>query len=119
MIKRLISHIRLRYLNLLSQSTAENFSDEQRLLMALEWFKQSLLPTGGSAAKYSMMFNKWLPAYPETTAFWINTLIYLKNNKPELLQEVFNERPIVEELIQWLLTTQRKDGTFSRILWRF
>ncbi len=112
MIKRLISHIRLRYLNLLSQSTAENFSDEQRLLMALEWFKQSLLPTGGSAAKYSMMFNKWLPAYPGTTAFWINTLIYLKNNKPELLQEVFNERPIVEELIQWLLTTQRKDGTF-------
>jgi len=97
---------------LLSQSTAENFSDEQRLLMALEWFKQSLLPTGGSAAKYSMMFNKWLPAYPETTAFWINTLIYLKNNKPELLHEVFNERPIVEELIQWLLTTQRKDGTF-------
>lgn len=112
MIKRLISHIRLRYLNLLSQSTAENFSDEQRLLMALEWLKQTLLPNGGSAAKYSMMFNKWLPAYPETTAFWINTLIYLKNNKPELLQEVFNDRPVIDELIQWLLSTQRKDGTF-------
>ncbi|QQR94713.1 MAG: hypothetical protein IPJ93_13055 [Bacteroidota bacterium] len=35
-----------------------------------------------------------------------------ENNKPELLQEVFNDRPVIDELIQWLLSTQRKDGTF-------
>jgi hypothetical protein len=112
MFRQLISQIRLRYLNLVSKTSSHDFTDEQRLLMALTWFRQTLLPGGGSSAKYSMMFNKWFPSYPETTAFWINTLIYLKKNYPTVFNEVFQNRPIIEELTAWLINTQRKDGTF-------
>ena len=112
MIRKLVSQLRMRYLNLRAQTSAVDLSDDERLILALKWFQQTLLPGGGSAAKYSMMFNKWFPSYPETTAFWINTLIYLQREKKEIFSTVFGERPIVDELVKWLMTTQRKDGTY-------
>ncbi|MBS1764866.1 MAG: glycoside hydrolase family 127 protein [Bacteroidetes bacterium] len=112
MIRKIVSQLRMRYLNLRSQGTVQELTDEERLILALKWFQQTLLPGGGSAAKYSMMFNKWFPSYPETTAFWINTLIYLQREKKEIFSSVFGNQPIIEDLIKWLLTTQRKDGTF-------
>lgn len=112
MIRKLVSQLRMRYLNLRAQTSAVDLSEDERLILALKWFQQTLLPGGGSSAKYSMMFNKWFPSYPETTAFWINTLIYLQREKKEVFANVFGERPIVDELVKWLMTTQRKDGTF-------
>ncbi len=112
MIQKIFSQIRLRYLNLVSQTVADELSNEHRMELALTWFKQTLISGGGSSAKYSMMFNKFFPSYPETTGFWINTLISIKKNYPELYRKVFAERDLITELADWLLTVQRLDGTF-------
>jgi hypothetical protein len=112
MLQKVLSQVRLRYLSLSSRTVGKALTDEDRLALALVWFKNSILSTGGSAAKYSMMFNQLFPAYPETNGFWINTLIAAEKNYPALFKEVFDNRNITEEIVNWLLTTQRLDGTF-------
>lgn len=112
MLQKIISQLRLRYLNLSSRTVGKAFSDEDRLMLALIWFKHSLLKTGGSSAKYSMLYNRWFPAYPETNGFWINTLIACQKRHKSVYRDVFEERNVIDEIAQFILTTQRKDGTF-------
>lgn len=112
MIQKILSQIRLRYLNLASQTVDRELTNEERIELALIWFKQTLLPSGGSSAKYSMMFNKFFPAYPETTGFWLNTLIIIGKDYPEIYKRVFNGKDVLAELTEWLLSVQRLDGTF-------
>lgn len=112
MIQKIISQIRLRYLNLASQTVAIELSNNERIELALNWFKQTLLASGGSSAKYSMMFNKFFPAYPETTGFWLNTLIVISKEYPAIYKRVFDDKDVATDLATWLLSIQRLDGTF-------
>lgn len=112
MLTKILNKIRLQYLDLSSRTVSAAISDEKRIELALTWFKNSILKTGGSAAKYSMLFNKWYPAYPETNGFWLNTLIALKNNHQQIFTAVFSDYKIIEDVANWLLSTQRLDGTF-------
>ena len=84
MIAKIFSHLRLRYLNFASQTVHIDLSNDERIELTLTWFRHTLLPEGGSSAKYSMLFNKYFPAYPETTGFWIHTLIDLEKNYPAI-----------------------------------
>lgn len=112
MLTKILNKIRLQYLDLSSRTVSVSLSDEKRMELALEWFKNSILKTGGSSAKYSMLFNKWYPAYPETNGFWLNTLIALKNNHVAVFESIFGEQKIIDEVAHWLMGTQRLDGTF-------
>ena len=112
MIAKIFSHLRLRYLNFASQTVHIDLSNDERIELTLTWFRHTLLPEGGSSAKYSMLFNKYFPAYPETTGFWIHTLIDLEKNYPAIYKKVFEEEKVIDNLAQWLISVQRRDGTF-------
>lgn len=112
MLQKILSQLRLRYLNLSSRTVGNVLSDEDRLMLALIWFRHSLLSSGGSSAKYSMLYNRWFPAYPETNGFWINTLIACSKRHKSIFRDVFEDRNVIDEIAAFLLSTQRKDGTF-------
>ncbi len=112
MIGKIFSHLRLRYLNFTSQTIHLDLSNDERIELALTWFSKTLLPEGGSSAKYSMLFNKFFAAYPGSTAFWIHTLIDIEKNYNTIYKNVFGDDAVIDNLAQWLITVQRKDGTF-------
>ena len=112
MIAKIFSHLRLRYLNFTSQTVHLDLTNSQRLQLALTWFRHTLRTEGGSSAKYSMLFNKFFESYPETTAFWIRTLIDIEKNYNAIFKKVFGDQPVIDNLAIWLISVQRKDGTF-------
>lgn len=112
MLTKILNKIRLEYLDLSSKTVSSILSDEKRMELALQWFKNSIRPGGGSAAKYSMLFNQWYAAYPETNGFWLNTLLAVRNNFENVYTSVFPDNKIIDDVAAWLLTTQRLDGTF-------
>ena len=112
MIEKIFNQLKLRYLSYTSKTTGLNESEEDRILRALGWFRQSLMKGGGSSAKYSLLHDTFFPAYPETTGYWLNTLFFVRQHFPGIYQSVFGERVVETELKDWLLSVQRLDGTF-------
>jgi hypothetical protein len=82
------------------------------LKKSLKWFQTTLLKTGGSAAKFSLLTRSYASGYPETTGYWINTLVWCQARKPEIYKEVFGSTNVGLELGNWLLNVQRRDQTF-------
>lgn len=112
MLQRIFNHFRLRFISLSSQTLPRKVTVEKQVELALEWFENSILKSGGGAAKYSMLFHSYLPAYPETNGYWLNTLLLVRQHFPEVFKSVFEEREIIREIADWLISIQRLDGTF-------
>ena len=85
---------------------------DESIKLALEWFKESLNENGGSSAGYDLVKKVFLPSYPETTGYWIKTLIRLKKQRSKIFYSVFQDDKIFEDLISWLLSIQKNDGSF-------
>jgi len=112
MIDKILNQLKLRYLSYTSKTSGLEESDETRIYKALSWFRQSLMKGGGSSAKYSLLYDTFFPAYPETTGYWLNTVFFIRQHFPQVYTGVFGERAVETELKDWLLTVQRLDGTF-------
>ena len=82
------------------------------ILFALKWFKKSLNQSGGSSAGYDLLRKKFLPSYPETTGYWIKTLIRVKQYNNKIFYSVFEDDKIFDDLVSWLLSIQKDDGSF-------
>jgi len=112
MIDKVLNHLKLRYLSFTSKTSGLEDTEEIRILRALTWFRQSLMKGGGSSAKYSLLYDTFFPAYPETTGYWLNTVFFVRQHFPQVYKTVFGERVVETEMKDWLLSVQRLDGTF-------
>lgn len=112
MIGQIINQIKYRLFDFSARSTGSARSNSEHIHDALEWFKSSLLDEGGSAAKYSMVTHVFTQGYPMATANWIPVLSRINQYYPEIYRQVFGTREIERELVNWVLRTQRRDGTF-------
>jgi len=90
----------------------KNIKDNERIRLSLMWFKNSLNKEGGSSAGYDLLSKTFLPSYPETTGYWIKTLFRIKKNEKEIFFSIFNDDKIIEDLVLWLLSIQKIDGSF-------
>lgn len=112
MIDKILNQLKLRYLSYTSKTSGNEETSEERIYKALSWFRQSLMKSGGSSAKYSLLYDSFFPAYPETTGYWLNTIFFVKQHFPQVYTRVFGEKNVEVELKDWLLSVQRLDGTF-------
>lgn len=112
MIDKILNQLKLRYLSYTSKTSGAEETDEARITSGLNWFRQSLMKGGGSSAKYSLLYDTFFPAYPETTGYWLNTLFFIRQHFPHIYTSVFGQRVVETELKDWLLSIQRLDGTF-------
>lgn len=112
MLERIFTQIRFRFFDFKSKQQDTTQPGTTHLNRSLRWFKASLLPDGGASAKYSMMTHEVAPGYPMTTAMWIPALLKIKNKYPEIYHDVMGTTDITGDLVNWVLLTQRRDGTF-------
>ncbi len=112
MIGQIINQIKYRLFDFTAKSTGAAHSNSEHILSALQWFKVSLLDDGGSAAKYSMVTHKFTGGYPMATANWVPVLSRIHQYYPDIYTKVFGSGLIEKELVNWVLRTQRRDGTF-------
>jgi len=87
-------------------------SIEEQLDSSVSWCKAALRETGGISAKYSMIDCSFYPAYPETTGYWIRTLLALSKAYPNIMRATFSGRDVSLTLVEWLISIQRPDGAF-------
>ncbi len=111
MIERIFTQIRNRLFDY-SGKPADNLSATDQIKAALLWFRNSLLPEGGASAKYSMMTHLFSPGYPMSTANWVPVLSRIQQFYPEVYKELFGSTDVNKELVNWIIRTQRRDGTF-------
>jgi hypothetical protein len=111
MLERIFTQIRYRFFYYSSKS-APGQPQADHIRQALEWFRNSLLPEGGASAKYSMMTHGFAPGYPMSTANWVPVLTRIHQHYPHVYEQVFGTDDISKELVNWILRTQRRDGTF-------
>lgn len=112
MIDGIIGQIRSRLFDYKGSPKKLQLSNADHLAAAMRWFKGSLRSEGGVSASYSLVSHTFLPGYPAGTATWIPILHRLRNNYPELYSSLFGEADLAHELMNWVLLTQRRDGTF-------
>lgn len=112
MLDRIFTQIRYRFFDYTGQPASTTKPVVDHLTDALQWFEASLLPEGGGAAKYSMMTHNMASGYPLTTANWVPVLSRMSSYYPELYNQVIKNPDIIRELVNWVLRTQRRDGTF-------
>jgi hypothetical protein len=113
MIDKIFSQIKYRFFEYPTKTSGKNLlTTEERLTLALTWFRNSLLPEGGASALYSMMMGTFKPGYPLATAGWIPTLSRVKRFYPNIFKDVFGDDDILSKLAHWVIRTQRRDGTF-------
>lgn len=112
MLDRIFTQIRYRFFDYTGKPGVSKTHVVDHLADALKWFESSLLPEGGGAAKYSMMTHQMSPGYPMTTANWVPVLSRLKSYYPDLYHQVIKDPDTLRELVNWVLRTQRRDGTF-------
>jgi rhamnogalacturonyl hydrolase YesR len=112
MLDRIFTQIRFRFFDFSSRPKVTEKPVSGYLTDALGWFQASLLPEGGGAAKYSMMTHQMSSGYPMTTANWVPVLSRLKLYYPELFNQIIKNPDTIRELVNWVLRTQRRDGTF-------
>ena len=105
-------HIRLVVRDLAGRSEGSAHDDETHLSAALDWLclAQDVLDgksdAGGVSAGWSFE-DGWLPGYPETTGYIIETFIDAAEalERPELIGRA-------HRMIDWELTLQHADGAF-------
>ncbi len=112
MLDRIFTQIRYRFFDYTGQPASSAKPIIKHLADALQWFEASMLPEGGGAAKYSMMTHNMAFGYPLTTANWVPVLSRISSYYPELYSQVIKNPDLIRELVNWVLRTQRRDGTF-------
>ncbi|MBL0340397.1 MAG: terpene cyclase/mutase family protein [Bacteroidetes bacterium] len=112
MLEKILTQIKYRFFDYSEKSADTKSSSSEHIGSALKWFKASLLPDGGAAAKYSMMTHQLTQAYPMSTANWVPVLTRIKQFYPEIYQQEINVPELTRELVNWVIRTQRRDGTF-------
>jgi hypothetical protein len=112
MLEKIFSQIRFRFFDYAGKPSESVETATEHIRRGLQWFKASLLPEGGAAAKYSMMSHLLTAGYPMTTANWVPLLIRIRQFYPEVYYSVLGNQEILTELVNWILRTQRRDGTF-------
>jgi hypothetical protein len=106
-------HMRLVFQDISGGSKQENhYNDETHLGAALDWLcvaqdiLDERLDAGGVSAGWS--FDEgWLPGYPETTGYIVETFIEAAQvlRRPDLIARA-------HRMIDWLLALQHADGAF-------
>ena len=89
MIGNIFTEIRNRFLDFSGKSAGSGNPPEMHIRASLEWFKNSLLPEGGSAALYSMMKHSFSQGYPLAAATWIPLLTRIRQYYPDVFAQVF------------------------------
>lgn len=112
MIGRILSQIRNRVSDFSGKPSAMIHPASSYIQSSLLWFNNSLLPEGGAAGKYNLMTHGYNEGYPMSVANWVPLLTRIQQYYPEIYTSVFADRDIAKELVNWLLRTQRRDGTF-------
>jgi len=112
MLERIFTQIKYRFFDYSGNPAEKVNSSGDHIAAALKWFKATLLPDGGGAAKYSMMSHQLTPAYPMSTANWGPVLTRIKQYYPEIYKKEIDVPELTRELANWVLRTQRRDGTF-------
>jgi hypothetical protein len=105
-------HIRLIFQDLAGPSERPTHDDKTHLAAALEWLcfaqdvREGRSDAGGVSAGWSFE-DGWLPGYPETTGYIIETLIEAAEalKRPDLIGRA-------HRMIDWELTLQHADGAF-------
>jgi uncharacterized protein YyaL (SSP411 family) len=105
-------HIRLVLRDLTGRSPVLAHDDRAHLAAALDWLclAQDVLDRGSDAGGVSAGWSfedGWLPGYPETTGFIIETFIEAAEalKRPDLIRRA-------HRMIDWLLGLQHTDGAF-------
>ena len=101
-------HFRLISKDLIAPGKQPQLSHEQHLVAVIDWLcrAQDINHDGGVSAGWSFE-DGWLPSYPETTGYIIETFIAAaKILKREDLIDRANR------MIDWELSLQQKDGAF-------
>jgi len=106
------THIRLVFQDLVGQSEGLTHDNETHLAAALEWLclaqdvRDERSDAGGVSAGWSFE-DGWLPGYPETTGYIIETFIDAAKalNRPDLIGRA-------HRMIDWELSLQRADWAF-------
>lgn len=80
---------------------------------ALLWFRNSQRNNGEFASKYSMLWDKYFSASPETESGWINTIVRLKKKYPDLYKKIM-KHDVEAKLAERVISFQRPDGSFPR-----
>jgi hypothetical protein len=112
MLERIFTQIRYRFFDYSGKPKETQVGNTKHLAEALGWFQASLLPEGGAAAQYSLMTHHLAPGYPLSTANWIPVLSRINVFYPELYKQFIKNQDTISELVNWVLRTQRRDGTF-------
>src|SRR5262245_48155587 len=112
MIEGIIGQIRSRLFDYKGSPRKLNLVGTDHLEAAMRWFRGSLRSEGGVGAKYSLVAHSLSPGYPAGTASWVPLLSRFKTNFPEMYQELFLDADLAHDLMNWVLLTQRRDGTF-------
>lgn len=112
MLGRIFTEIKHRLFDFSGKPSDPSRPSAEYIVASLEWFKSSLLPEGGSAAKYGMMTHSFTSGYPMATANWVPVLSRINQYYPAAYTAIFGDRDIGAELVSWVLRTQRRDGTF-------
>lgn len=105
-------HIRLILRDFTGGSPSRAHDDKAHLAAALDWLclAQDVLDgrsdAGGISAGWSFE-DDWLPGYPETTGYTIETFIEAADalERPDLISRA-------HRMIDWLLSIQHSDGAF-------
>jgi hypothetical protein len=105
-------HIRLVFQDLAGQSERSVNDDKTHLALALEWLclaqdvRDGRFDAGSVSAGWSFKYG-WLPGYPETTGYIIETFIEAAEalKRPDLIGRA-------HRMIDWELTLQHADGAF-------
>lgn len=105
----IFEELRLRFFSY--SSNHQQADNEYYIRQSLFWFKHSRLASGEYASKYSMLYNRYFPASPETEASWISTLIQINKRYPDLYKKIMADHVEVN-LADHVLSIQRPDGTF-------
>ncbi len=101
-------HFRLIARDLMKSATQQPLAHETHLKAAIDWLcrAQDINQDGGVSAGWSFE-DGWLPSYPETTGYIIETFLAAANiiNSPELIERA-------NRMIDWELSLQQADGAF-------
>lgn len=80
--------------------------------LSFGWIKKSILVNHGQGSSaYFSLKSFWSKAYPETSGYLIPTLI--EYHKTRNSQEAIEH---CEHLVKWLVSIQKKDGSFPQLL---
>src|SRR5690242_5075528 len=105
-------HVRLIARDLLRPASAKPSSATEQLEGAVDWLcraqdvRNGHSDAGGVSAGWSFE-DGWLPSYPETTGYIIETFIAAADvlRRPELVRRA-------QRMIDWELSIQQQDGAF-------